>query len=212
MGFMDTYEKFTCTVCGADKKEIAFDVSYLAQGKPVCTACAGKVRILYPRSFTWAQFQPDLDPDHEYNGPADDDDGFWFDPLWEMTKADFAEAQMRSDTERSTRRMKCGSAKGYFRVDNNKRIILNQGKGKKVPSKEYALEGVAELGTVPTRAVLTVIRREKTYQVTVKRVEIARGDGLATEKTDAIPEGFWGRIILDMDAPYIYPGDLLAVE
>ena len=212
MGLLDIYTKFQCTICGMDRKEIAFDVSYLAQEKPVCTACAGKVRILYPRSFTWAKYQPDMDRDHEYHGPSDDDDGFWFDPLREMTKEEFAEAEMRSDAERSTRRAKYGNAKGYFRVDNNERPILDLGKGKKAPSKEYELEGVAELGSVPARAVLTVTRREKTYKVPIKRVEIARGDSLATQKVDAIPEGFWGRIILDGDAPYIYPGDLLAVE
>ena len=201
-----------CICCGKEIGKMDGDTTQLSDGGQLCGACAGKARILYPKSFTWVRLKHVDNEDYDYDSPEDDDESLWLDPLSDMRLPDFREALERSEAERAARRRAYGGAKAYFCVDDNHPVIEARSKGKKFATGEYALAGVAALGDVEDGAIITVHRREGDYTVSAKRVEVPHEDSMAGDKADRIPEGCCGWIILDKEAPFIYPGDLLSVE
>lgn len=203
LGFLDEKKTIVCSACGEEERLMVKDIVVLKDGVVICPKCAAKVRILYPKDFTW---QLEI---CEYGDEADSDENpVWLDPLNEMTWQDFQAALPKTEMERVARREKYGSDKAFFKVDENSRIIKMPGKGRRVITDEYAITGTVLLGEVGGMDEISVRRKEKIFTRSIKRIEIPSG-GLAMEKADSIAEGCYGSIILEGDAPYIYPGDVL---
>ena len=120
---------FTCTACGRTVTENDQTMAVLKDELPLCHDCAVKVRILYPRSFTWQNTDPESS-DGLTGGS--DERTVWVDPLAEMTLEEYRDAAERAETVRNKRREELGGAQAYFRVDDNKRRLKNVGKGRVV--------------------------------------------------------------------------------
>jgi hypothetical protein len=202
-------EKETCRCCGREAEKREPDFVQLADGSMICGACAGRVRILYPKSFTWVNVYYSGDTDDDYGS---DEDTRWIDPLSGISFEAFQDALKRADEERRARRARYGESRAYFNVDEISRVIKYPGKGRKVATDEYAVAGTVLLGAVDSTGVISVARKEKTFTKAIKRVETPHGGSSAMEKAASVSEGCYGGLILDGDAPYIYPGDILAID
>lgn len=202
-------EKESCRCCGREVKKRDRYFVTLSDGSIICGECAGRARILYPKSFTWVNvFYSDIT-----NDDCDsDEDTRWIDPLSDLSFGSFQDALKRADQERAARRTRCGASKAYFQADEIRRIIKHPGKGRRVPTDEYAVTGTVLLGTVDSTGVIRVARKEKSFTKAIKRVETPHENSSAMEKAAFLSEGCYGGLILDGDAPYIYPGDILAID
>lgn len=189
-------EETRCRCCGreAEKKETAFLL--LSDGSMICGECTLRVRILYPRSFTWVNVYYTGDTDDDYDS---DEDTRWIDPLSDISFEEFQSALERADEERSARRARFGDSRAYFSVDDISRVIKYSGKGRKLATDEYAVTGTVLLGTVGNTGVIRVARREKALTKDIKRVETPHDNSSATDKASYIPEGCYGGLILDGD-------------
>ena len=200
--------KQDCACCGMTIRNGDPLAADIAQGGRVCGECASKVRVLYPMDYTWAIVT--YDDDYEYDT---DETTLRLDPLKELDRAGFAAAMEAAETERGSRRRLYGGGAAYFRVDDNARIVKDQGKGRKFITDEYAISGTVVLGEVKTPCRVSVRRREGGYSFPVKRLETPVSNHLrATEPAKRIREGCPGVLILGEDAACIYPGDILAAE
>ncbi|MBR1689880.1 MAG: hypothetical protein IJ713_03785 [Oscillibacter sp.] len=202
-------EKERCRCCGREAEKRDHDFVELADGSMICGECAGRVRILYPKSFTWVNVCYSGDTDDDYDS---DEDTRWIDPLSDISFETFRDALKRADEERIARKTRCGKSKAYFNVDEIRRVIKYPGKGRKVATDEYAVIGTVLLGTVDSTGVISVARREKTFTKAIKRVEAPLKNSSAMEKAAFLSEGCYGGLILEGDAPYIYSGDILAID
>ena len=200
-------ERCRCCRREADKRD--HDFVELADGSMICGACALQVRILYPKSFTWVNIHYSSDIDDDYYS---DEDTRWIDPLSAITFEAFQDALKRAGEERIARRARYGASKAYFNVDEISRVIKYPGKGRKVATDEYVVTGTVLLGTVDDTGVISIARKEKCFTKDIKRVEAPHDNSSVLEKTLFLSEGCYGGLILAGDAPYIYPGDVLAID
>ena len=201
--------KERCRCCGMEDQKRDHVFVELADGSMICGECAGRVRILYPKSFTWVNVYYSGDTDDDY---ASDEDTRWIDPLSDISFEAFQTALKRADEERIARKSRYGESKAYFNVDEISRVIKYPGKGRKVATDEYVVTGTVLLGTVDSTGVISVARKEKTFTKDIKRVETPHANSSVMENAAFISEGCCGGLILDGDAPYIYPGDILALD
>ncbi|MBQ6058986.1 MAG: hypothetical protein IJL39_02880 [Clostridia bacterium] len=199
----------TCACCKQPigrKDRLAVE---LKDGHRVCSNCVSKVRILYPKDYTWQ---------YVYRGSDDidkndyEEESLWIDPLRELRSYEFRSSLQDAEKERGLRRERYGNAPAYFRVDNNKRIIHEASRGRIVIKNEYAISGTVLLGEIEAGRRAQVKRRENSYSFEIKRVETPVSDTLSMEKADRIGEGCYGQLVLEMDATCIYPGDILAIH
>ena len=183
----------------------------LADGSMICGECAARVRILYPKSFTWVNvyYSSDTDDDDDYYS---NEDTRWIDPLSDISFGAFQDALKKADEERIARKARLGARKAYFNVDEISRMIKYPGKGRKVATNEYVVTGTVLLGAVDSTGVISVARKERSFTKDIKRVETPHDNSSVMEKTAFLSEGCYGGLILEGDAPYIYPGDILTID
>jgi len=143
-----TMEKRTYACCGGEIPAKDTEAVTLSNGAAVCSACCAAVRILYPKSITWVNVYYSGDTDDDYDS---DEDAVWLDPIAEIDLASLRDAKARAETERAARRAAFGESHAYFRVEDNSRIIKNAGRGRRVPTDEYAVSGTVLLGEAPAR-------------------------------------------------------------
>lgn len=201
--------KTICRACGAAIGKKDPGAVILADSSAICGTCVGPVRIIHPKSAAWANVFWSDDAIDEYGS---DEEFICVDPLADLTFDGFREALKEAEEERAARRDRYGGSKAYFRVDDHRRIIKYPGKGRRVATEEYAVIGTVLLGAVAGGDTACAVRREGRFTKTIKRVEMPRDNSPATYRTDHIPEGCAGRLIWDGDAPYVYPGDVLAID
>ena len=63
---LDT-EKERCRCCGREVEKRDRDFAALSDGSIICGECAGRVRILYPKSLTWVNVYYSGDTDYDYD-------------------------------------------------------------------------------------------------------------------------------------------------
>ena len=203
--------KEKCRCCGKEAQKRDHVFVELADGSMICGECAARVRILYPKSFTWVNvyYSSDTDDDDDYYS---NEDTRWIDPLSDISFGAFQDALKKADEERIARKARLGASKAYFNVDEISRMIKYPGKGRKVATNEYVVTGTVLLGAVDSTGVISVARKEKSFTKDIKRVETPHANSSVMEKTAFLSEGCYGGLILEGDAPYIYPGDILTID
>ena len=202
-------EKERCCCCGREAQKRNHAFVELADGSMICGDCAGRVRILYPKSFTWVKVYYSGDTEDDYYS---EEDTRWIDPLSDISFETFRDALKRADEERIARKARFGGSRAYFNVDEIRRVIKYPGKGRKVATNEYVVTGTVLLGMVDSTGVISVARREKSFSKDIKRIEAPHNNSSAMEKAAFLSEGCYGGLVLEGDAPYIYPGDILSID
>ena len=197
---------FACTACGRTVREDDGETAYLKDDLPLCRECAAKIRILYPRSFTWQSTYTESSDGFD---AGSDERTVWVDPLADMTMEEYREALPAAESVRERMRAELGGGKAYFRVDDNKRRLKNAGKGRIVPS-DYTVSGTVILGSFTAEDTIRVHRRGKTLTVKADSAErIIKG--LVPKPSEFLDEGCHGILVFKEDVPFIYPGVILEI-